>query len=591
MRNTTMSERTPAPNIVDVVRRESADPDRPAYSFMGNTRSGIVDDALTYGRLDLEARRVAVWLAGRGVSSGDRVLLLFPAGLGFLKAFMGCLYAGAVAVPAPLPDRFTASIGRTAGILHDAQVTAVLSDSGNAPFVTEWLSGHGCAVPCGAVDDLPGDPAEWRRPDLAGDSLAFLQYTSGSTSDPKGVMVSHGNLMDNLLSISRCVGIDEGFRQVGWLPAVHDMGLIGQLLLTAFLGGELLLLPPSGFLRRPHHWLQLIDWFGANYAGAPNFAYDLCLQKVTDEQIAGLDLSRWRVAFNGAEPIRDRTLSAFAERFAPAGFQASAFRPCYGLAEAALMVTATGHRTPMTTRADVDAFEAGRLRTPDEGARQRTLVSSGRAEGCEIRIVEPATAQPLGDGRVGEIWVRGTSVARGYWRRRDCTDETFGAVTTSGDDGFLRTGDLGVLRDGELYVTGRLKDLIVVRGRNLYPQDLEAAAGDSVTAGATGASAVFGLSDTGDDIVVVQEVKPPALRASGAAQELSVSIRTALVAEFGIRPPSVVLVKPGAVRKTTSGKIRRSLMRQLFLQADLDPFHEDLTDTTQQLRQPTGRNT
>lgn len=588
-----MPRRTPA-NFAEVVQNRAADGDRIAYSFMGNVKYGTIDDLLSFRRLDRCARATAAWLAERGIATGDRVLLLFPAGLDFIKAFMGCVYAGAVAVPAPPPDRFRTAIDRTAGILHDAEVSAVLTDHDNLSFVTEWMSEQGhSGVPCGAVDDTMGDSDSWRGVSLTRDDLVFLQYTSGSTSEPKGVTVSHGNLLENLESIRRCYRYDSGFRGVGWLPMTHDMGLIGQVLMTSYVGCWALLMPPTEFLRRPLRWLELIDQFNANITVAPNFAYELCVKRVTDEQAAGLDLSRWEAAVNGAEPIQAATLAAFAERFAPAGFRASTFMPSYGLAEATLLVAGTPKgRGPVVARVDAGVLAKGRLTDPADGASQRELVSSGPVAAYDVLIVDPSTTRPMSDDEVGEIWVRGGSVSRGYWRRADLTTETFGAATSTGETGFLRTGDLGAMRGGELYVTGRLKDMMVVRGRNLYPQDLETAArtADEFNCGASAVFALFDparntLENTSENIVVVQEIKAGALRV-GAVQEMTVKITTTLVQEFGIRPPSVVLVRPGIVRKTTSGKVRRAAMRQLFLDAELDAFHEELTDEARALRAP-----
>jgi acyl-CoA synthetase (AMP-forming)/AMP-acid ligase II len=450
----------------------------------------------------------------------------------------------------------------------------VLTGDAFAGPISQWLESRGSAIACTSVSAADADPESWRCPERTPDALAFLQYTSGSISDPKGVMVSHGNLLANLETIRRCLGTTSAVRELGWLPATHDMGLVGQLLSALYVGCRLRLIPPAAFLRHPHRWLELIGEFGANVSAAPNFAYDLCLRRVTDEQLDRLDLSTWDIALNGSEPVRAATLEAFADRFGRAGFRPAAFVTCYGMAEATLLVSATPRtEPPAAITVAADALAGGRLLGPRDGEPGRRLISSGRVRGCELAIVDPATAVPLADGRIGEIWIRGDCVAAGYWRHAAATRDTFDATTAAGDGGFLRTGDLGARLDGELYVTGRLKDVIVVRGRNLYPHDLEAAI-HSVRTPASGLSAVFTLPDPAEHVVVVHEIKPALWRPAAAAGIVE-RIRAVLVGEFGIAPPSVVLVPRGAVRRTTSGKIQRPLTRQLFLDKTIDILYED----------------
>jgi len=554
---------------------------------MKNPISDVVDDAVTHAGLDLAARRIAALLNLNGVEAGDRVLLFVPENIDFIRAFFGCLYTGAVAVPAPVPVNLKAVGDRSASILRDAQPAAILCRRADVVDLNQWLSTqNNTTTRCIAIEDsldVPG--TAWAETRVSADMIAFLQYTSGSTQEPKGVMVSHGNLVANLATIRQWLGADETTRTLSWLPLIHDMGLIGNVLGSAYWGGQLLLMPPTAFVRRPFQWLRHIDRFGAHVSGAPNFAYDWCVQRVTDEQIAELDLSRWELAFNGAEPVQARTVDAFSKRFAPAGFRGSSLGPCYGLAEATLFVSGTpGARGPMTETVDAEALAHGRFVAPDaDDPNVSVLVSSGQIMGCETVVVDPVSRRTKDDGEVGEIWVRGASVALGYWQREDLNAELFDASTAEGEGGFLRTGDLGVLRDGELYVVGRIKDVMVIRGRNLYPQDLELASKAADEDRCTGVGAVFTLSSTSEDVVVVQEVRPPTLAGDGAVAAVE-KIKDAIVREHGIKPPSVVLVRPGAVLRTTSGKVRRSHMRDLFVRAELQALHEDLTDGARSVR-------
>ncbi|MFI2029812.1 fatty acyl-AMP ligase [Streptomyces buecherae] len=539
---------------------------------MRNAKSDVITRTLTYRELHASALRIAARLAANG-DRGQRVLLLFPDGLDFVSAFVGCLYAGATAVPAPLPDRFRTATDRAAGILRDAGATTLLTDGAHHDLVSDWLAEQDAPeVPCLDTTALADGARGWCPRAAAPADVAFLQYTSGSTSDPKGVVVSHGNLMANLETIHHTIGTTGDLRAVGWLPAIHDMGLVGQLLSVLYVGGHLVLMPPNEFLRYPYRWLSLIGEFRATHTVAPNFAYDLCLRRVTDEQVSSLDLSSLEVVLNGAEPIRADTLDAFAERFAPAGFDRAAFSPCYGMAEATLLVSGSPRlEPPVITEVDADALAKGALeQTPLPGTGRR-LVSSGRPRGCSVLIVDPHSAEALPDGSVGEIWLRGDSVTRGYWRRAESTLESFRRTPSLPGDpgGWLRTGDLGALVDGELFVTGRLKDVIVVNGRNLYPQDMEYVARDCHEEFRSGSCAVFGLSENSGHVVVVQEARPRLFR-TGNPEEAAGNVRRALSREFDIAPRAVLLVRPGTVRKTTSGKVRRALMRQMYLDGALE---------------------
>ncbi|MGW5354257.1 fatty acyl-AMP ligase [Streptomyces sp. NPDC004031] len=561
-----------------MLRHAAERPDQEAYVFLPGNSPDAAAQRLTYAQLDAEARRIASWLQRKG-AAGGQVLLLYPSGLEFVKAFVGCLYAGSVAVPAPLPGENNQS-ARLTGILRDAEVRAVLTGSADEPGISAWLRASGATgIEVLATDDpTRGEPGEWTRPQLAGESLAFLQYTSGSTSEPKGVMVSHANLLANELAIARVLGTGEGVRMGCWLPAYHDMGLIGHILHSLYAGGSTVLMAPVTFLMRPVRWLQMIGEYGVAVSGSPNFGYDLCLRRITDEQLATLDLSTWRHACNGAEPIRAETVRAFTERFAPAGFRPESFFPCYGMAETTLLVSGTpADRSPVHRTVDAAALEQGRLAEAGPEAGTRTLVSSGVVDPADfsVRIVDPDAHTEQPDGQVGEIWVKGASVSSGYWKRPDVNTRVFdaGIVSAGGTDtGWLRTGDFGVLEAGQLYVTGRLKEMILINGRNIYPHDVERAVQALHPAFRGGAGAAFSVDDGEEHLVLVQEFRRAAAQDPAA---LCAEIRAHVRSEFQASC-SVVLVRPAAVHKTTSGKIQRTLMRALLLEGRLEPVHQDL---------------
>ncbi|KJK47226.1 peptide synthetase [Lentzea aerocolonigenes] len=521
-----------------------------------------------YVNLDRTARAVAVWLREH-CAPGDRVLLLHPAGLEFSSAFFGSCYAGTIAVPAPVPGRYQHERRRLTGIARNAGVRVVLTDRASLPQVEKWVAEAGLSdVVCRATDDEMGDPGAWRPPEISPDDIALLQYTSGSTSEPKGVMVSHRNLLSNVDAIMTAAGVDSGCRSGGWIPHYHDMGLIGLLLTGVLRGRGFAFMAPMAFLRRPHHWLRMMQDLDVNMSAAPDFGYDLCVRRVTDEQLAELDLSGLRAVVNGSEPIRSANLTRFCDRFAAAGFRAEALLPMYGLAEATLMVTGTSGRPPLRRSFDVAALERGRLVADDQG---RELVGCGGPNEVDVAIVDPRTRATLPSGRIGEIWVRGGSVAGGYWDNPDATAATFDARTSGGDGPYLRTGDLGGLHDGDLYVTGRLKDTLVLHGRNLHPHDIE----DVVRTeheelhGLHGA--VFTVPGAHDEeqLVVVHEIRTT--WGEQRLAEVAASMKQTVTREFGTAVGSVVLVRPSAVRRTTSGKIQRSAMRDLYLADELEP--------------------
>ncbi|MGW6933616.1 fatty acyl-AMP ligase [Lentzea sp. NPDC054927] len=558
-------------DIVSRLRRNAQDlPDKEALIYVRDQGREQTSTGLTYAELDREVRTLAVWLLER-CAPGDRVLLRYPSGVDFAVAILACFYAGLAAVPAPAPVNQRQD-GRSLGIAHDAGVVLALTDARHLDAVRAELAESGLAeLPAAATDELePRDDVDWTPARPSDDAVAFLQYTSGSTSEPKGVIVTHGALAHNLHLIQRAFGLVISDRMCSWLPVHHDMGLIGMLLLPLHLGATTVLLSPTDFLRRPHRWLELMTEHRVTGTSAPNFAYDLCTRNVTDEQLARLDLSSWRCALNGSEPVHAATLTRFAERFAPAGFRAEAFKPCYGMAEATLMVTAAPPGTSYVERpVDAAALEQKVFTPAEEGP---VLVSSGRPLELDVLVVDPDTSEVLPEGRIGEIWVRGASVAAGYWGNDEATAHSFRGTTTDGRGGFLRTGDLGVLFDGELFVTGRIKDVLIIRGRNLYPHDIER----SVAGLHDGFRGLHGSVCTvpapQETIVVMHELRGRGLD----LPELAGRIRGELSTDLGLRVANVVFLRPGQVRRTTSGKVRRALMRELFLKDELTPLYEEL---------------
>ncbi|MET0395204.1 MAG: AMP-binding protein, partial [Longimicrobiaceae bacterium] len=560
-----------ASSLVELLRlRADADPDRVAYTFLLN---GEVEEGhVTYGELDLRARAVAARLQALG-ARGERALLLYPPGLEYIAALFGCFYAGVTAVPAypPRPNRADPRLRSIVADCRPALALATRELLGEAERLCAQTPELG-GLRWLATEDVPAEEAAgWTDPEAQGDTLAFLQYTSGSTAAPKGVMVSHGNLLHNFAVIEGFCGYTPETRSVIWLPPYHDMGLIGGILQPLFTGYWAALFSPVAFIQRPARWLEAISRYRATSSGGPNFAYDLCVHAMRPEERAGLDLSRWEIAFNGAEPVRAETLRAFSDAFAPSGFRARAFFACYGLAEATLMVTGSQPAEPPVVRAvDPEALGEGTVLEAEPEGRYR-LVGSGRsAPSQRVIIVDPATLRECAPERVGEVWVRGASVASGYWERPEATAETFGAfMAETGEGPFLRTGDLGFLDGGELFITGRLKDLIVIRGRNHYPQDIEQTANRSHAGLRAGSGAAFSVDEGGEErLVVVQEVSRQAA-AGMDVEEVGEAIRRAVAMEHGVQVHAVAVVRPGGIPKTSSGKVQRRSCRARFLAGEL----------------------
>ncbi|MEV7602205.1 amino acid adenylation domain-containing protein [Kitasatospora sp. NPDC089797] len=550
--------------ISAIAATAAADPDRTAFEFSG--KEDAPAERLSYGQLDRRARAVAARLQRLGLT--DRpVLLLQPPGLDYVVSFVGCLYARAVAVPVYPPNRRPRSLERLVDIVADCGATVALT---TAAVRDRLLPGN----PDGAVMDVlrlvatdlvpAEEAAEWTHPRVGADTVAFLQYTSGSTSAPRGVVLTHGNLLHNSALIQRAFRTTGSTRGMSWLPLFHDMGLIGGMLQPLYYAGSCSLMAPTAFAQDPLRWLREISRTRATVSGGPNFAYDLCADLATPEVLAGLDLSSWEVAFNGAEPVRAETFRRFAEAYAPAGFRAEAFTPCYGLAEATLIVSCKPHGTAPARYDAPQSLLEGVAGADGTAAGSTELVSSGRPDDSQrLEIVDPVTRHPVPAGAIGEIWLSGPSVAQGYWNRPEHTAATFGARLAAADgqtdaEGptFLRTGDLGLLRDGELYVTGRLKDLVIVRGRNHYPQDIEqtVAAVHPALRANCGAAVQVELAGAAE-LVIVHEVARD--HQDGDLPALALAVREAVAEAHGVRPAAVVLIRAATLPRTSSGKVQR----------------------------------
>lgn len=546
-------------------------PDDTAFIF---TDVESVEQQLTYAELWEEVRALAGYLQRRcRIKAGDRVLLLYPPGLEFVVGFFACHAAGAIAVPAYAPRR-NRKASRIRSIVVDADARWALSTKS----VVEQLTGdqrHDDLIGVqllGTDDPKCRDASQWMRPRLSGKSLAVLQYTSGSTASPKGVMLNHGNLIANSELILQGFEPSGNVCGMSWLPTYHDMGLVGGVLMPIFVGKTEVLTSPMTFLQRPARWLQGISKYKVSISGGPNFAYQLCTDKISDQELEGLDLSTWKIAFNGAEPIRASTLDAFTERFEKYGFQRSAFLPCYGMAETTLIVTGGPSETrPVSTTFDRTGLEEKIVRpVSEDNESARQLIGCGAVlPGENVVIVDPETRERLPADSIGEIWIQSPSVGVGYYQRKDATERTFNAFTMDGEGPFLRTGDLGFLYEGQLYVSGRLKDMIIVRGVNRYPQDIEETVERASEVVQAGSVAAFAMDHDGrEQLVIVAETVR--IRNSNWDANLQ-AIRRAVTAQHELPPDAVYLVRNSSVPKTSSGKIQRHACLHAVRDGDLKP--------------------
>jgi acyl-CoA synthetase (AMP-forming)/AMP-acid ligase II len=564
-------------------RRAERHPERRALTFLA--RGTEERKAYSSAQLDERARSIGALLETHGMK-GERALLLYPQGVEFVEAFLGCLYAGAVAVPAypPDPTRLTRTLGRLLGIIADCRPKVVLA-------TTEL-----CAMAASFAEQVPGlAELKWLATDAEdlgvvalsspvsarSEELAFLQYTSGSTSAPKGVMVSHGNLLTNIAHIGSSLRVGEDSCSVTWLPSFHDMGLVDGLLGGFHWGYPVYLMSPADFLKHPLRWLQAVTAFKVTHTGGPNFGYELCVRKVTPEVLEGLDLSSWRSAYCGAEPVRAATMRRFLETFSPRGLSPTALAPVYGLAEVTLKAPGDMGRGVVTLSVDKEALKEDRIvPLPAGDANAAEIVSCGHSEeGYSLSIVDPESREALPEGRVGEIWVSGPSVAQGYWRKPELSEETFRA-RIRGDESrqWLRTGDLGFMQDGLLYITGRKKDLIIIGGQNHYPQDIEWTVEAALPAVRPGCGAAFSVDVDGEErLVVVAEVDTKQQQ-GGAALDLeaaTATVRKAINETYQLRLHELVFLKPGSVPKTSSGKIQRQAAKRMYLERGLQRVTEE----------------
>jgi acyl-CoA synthetase (AMP-forming)/AMP-acid ligase II len=566
----------PRETMVQVLRyRAEQEPDAEAFTFLEEDGE---ERPITYVELDARARAVAASIQRSGTEPGERALLVYPPGLDYVAALYGCLYAGVVAVPAypPNPARLARTMPRLLAILRDARTGLALTTAAIEKVVGELLvqgSDRASARTLATDSETAGGGEDWDEPDLRPDDVALIQYTSGTTASPRGVMVSHANLRWDREFAEWTLALSKKARAVSWLPPYHDMGLIGHLLGAVFRGAPCTLMSPVTFIRRPLRWLDAISRHRGAVSGGPNLAFDICVRRIAPNERKALDLSTWEVAYTGSEPVQTATIDAFCEAFAECGFRREAFYPCYGLAEATLFVTGgerlTGVRTFHADRAALD--DARRAEPARAGSRAKTVVGCGRAyRDSEVAIIDPDSGARLAEGEVGEIWVRGPSVAAGYWGRPEETEATFGYRAGDGTGPFLRTRDLGFVHDGELFVLGRVEELITVAGHNYHPLDIELAC-----AGVAGLrrnrGAAFSLDRDGrEGVVVVYEVRDEVLDHAAAIE----GIRRSVLQSLDLELNAIALVRPRTIPKTTSGKTQRGVLRSRYEQGALETVAE-----------------
>jgi acyl-CoA synthetase (AMP-forming)/AMP-acid ligase II len=555
-------------------RRAASEAAQTGYVFLkdGVTEAGC----LSYEELDRQASKIAAHLL-QHADTGDRALLLYPQGLDFIAAFFGCLYAGILPIPAypPRPNRGGARIH---SIAADAQARLALTTSEllsrsqlefagqGRPSIPVWI-----ATDALAPDNNPG----FRPREVSSQDLAYLQYTSGSTSTPKGVMISYGNLTANLRELDIAFMHSPESVLVTWLPAFHDMGLIYGVIMPLYRGFPCYMMAPAAFLQRPARWLQAMSDRKATHSAGPNFAYELCVRKIRPAEKASLDLSHWKTAVNGSEPVRPDTINGFAEAFGPYGFRRNSFCPGYGLAEATLKVTGThASVSPRFVSVSGSALESHCVDVTPRATDQRVLTGCGRPEdGTCVEIVNPETHVRCEPWEVGEVWIKGPGVAQGYWNRPEESALTFGGrLVGNPDDTFLRSGDLGFLSDGELYITGRIRDMIIIRGQNHYPQDIELTVERCHPALRQGCGIAFSVDAGNEERLVIAYEVDPRVKSDPDADDLIETIRQEVSEVHDLQVYSVLLVQQGEIPRTSSGKLQRSACRAAFLTGMLKPF-------------------
>lgn len=559
-------------NFVDVLReRADLNKGKRLYGFLKNGET--LDQTYTFDELDTRARAIAVQLQEKNLF-GERAILLYPSSLEYLAAFFGCLYAGVIAVPV-YPPQMGKQLSRISSIISDARPEVFLTTNeiygsieSSMPELSEagkgkWLLTNNLGTESASL---------WKRPDITGDTLSFLQYTSGSTGTPKGVMISHNNLVANQRSITKLGRSHDDTIYVSWLPLFHDMGLIGTALQPVFYGFTSYLMAPFSFVQRPIRWVKAISDLQATFSVSPNFGFDLCASRVTDEEAAQLDLSSWDMLCNGAEPVRMDTLKRFAAKFEVAGFDPNILYPLYGMAESTLIISGwekgqvVEHQYFNSTALENNQVEIVDAAHPNA----HQIANCGHTdENHSIAIVNPETLQPCRADEVGEIWFKGPSVAEGYWENEEQTKETFEAYLPDGEGPFLRTGDLGFLVADKLYITGRFKDLIIIRGKNHYPQDIELSVEKSHPVLRPNGGATFSVEAAGDErLVVIYEVDRGMFKKVNDEEVFS-AIRQAISAEHELQVYEIKLVKRRSILKTSSGKIMRRACKLAYLNGEL----------------------
>lgn len=553
--------------------RAVSHPNHVIFTFLGDGETE--SNSLTYQQLDQQAKAIASYLQQHH-ATGERALLLYQPGLEFVSAFLGCLYAGVIATPA-YPPRANRSYTRLATIINDAQAHFALTTEAVKNKIEQKLTKNNAIIVIPTDTIALSLAKSWQPLQITADDTAFLQYTSGSTGAPKGVIVSHGNLIHNSQLIKDFFEHEPDYQVATWLPPYHDMGLIGGILQPIYSRLNAVMFPPVTFLQRPIRWLRAISKYKINTSGGPNFAYEMCVNSITAKQKKDLDLSSWNVAFSGAEPVRAETLLKFSDYFTDCGFNPQAFYPCYGMAETTLIVSGSNkHQSPTVKKISASALQENRITfNPDDDDSQQVVSSGKVAPDFDCLIVNPDTLVEGAENTVGEIWLKGKSVTQGYWRKPELTENIFLAKTKDGENqGYLRTGDLGFISDGELFVTGRLKDLIIIRGRNHYPQDIEETVGNCHEAINSESGASFAIEkNEQEELVVVFEVKRTFLQRINQDEKLTNeifnSIRQVIAENHELQIYSIVLIRPGSLPKTSSGKIARYACRQEFLADNL----------------------
>jgi acyl-CoA synthetase (AMP-forming)/AMP-acid ligase II/acyl carrier protein len=570
--------------FVDVLERHTKNfPDKVAYHLL---EDGITEtDRITYGELNSRVKSMAAYFQSN-FSKGDRALMLFPSGLEFPISLVSCFYSGIIAVPA-YPPRKNRMFHRFEAILKDCNPAFILTTRKIFEDIQKNFSEEESLKNSRYViyEDFSIDPGpSWQRAEIRTDDIALLQYTSGSTGTPNGVMVSHGNIMHNSEFIKQSFGHTGEVTCVHWLPGFHDMGLIGALLQPLYVGGKNVIIPPNSFLMKPMSWLNSISNYKASTAGGPNFALNFCVERMKEEELEGVDLDTVRPFYCGSEPIHAESLIGFAEAFAKCNFTPSQFYPCYGLAEATLIVTGGGlFDEPVYLTADAKQVEKRKVViVGKEHPDAKTFVGCGYPwAGARVVIADPDTAIRAQRGTIGEIWTSSPSVAKGYWNKPEKSAETFHAyLVDTGEGPFLRTGDLGFIHDGQLYITGRIKDLIIIRGLNHYPNDIERTVESAHEALQPAAGAAFSV-DAGNEerLVVVHEVRRTSMRDLDA-ESVFAAIRQAIAENHQLQVYAIALIRPGSIPKTSSGKIQRLMARKEFLENTLDPMASSISRDT-----------